>query len=207
MNRVAILTRVSTADQSHGRQVTELNEYADSKGYQVVEVIEETISGAKKNVDRAGIQRLLELAATKKINKVLVHEVSRLGRETSQVLATLEELHRLGVSVVVMNYNLETLSHDGKLNHMAQFLITILTDIGRMERATLIERVKSGMAEAKRKGKHVGRPEGTTKDRAATLKQYSKVVKHLESGQTVRNTAVLCGVGVSTVQRVKKLMT
>lgn len=207
MNKVLILTRVSSADQNHDRQVTELTEYATNKNYQVVEMIRETISGAKQNSERQSIQRLLHLAASKKINKVLVHEVTRLGRDTSEILNTLKELHSYGVSVVVMNYSIETLNPNGELNHMAQFLITILADIGRMERATLVERVKSGMAEAKRKGKHVGRPEGTTKDRADMMKEYAKVVKSLESGQSVRNTATLCGVGVSTVQRVKKLLT
>jgi DNA invertase Pin-like site-specific DNA recombinase len=206
MNKVALLVRVSTSDQTHDRQIKELKDFAADRSYEVVEVITETISGAKRNDERAGIQRLLQLAREKKIGKVLIHEVSRLGRDTSQVLATLEDLHKLNVSVVVKNYNLETINPDGSKNDMAQFLFTILADIARMERATLVERVKSGMAEAKRKGKHLGRPEGTTKDSRAMLKEYRQVVKCLKEGQTVRDTAKICDVGISTVQRVKKLL-
>ncbi|GHA67881.1 recombinase family protein [Pontibacter akesuensis] len=206
MSKVALLVRVSTNDQTHDRQIKELNDYAAANGYKVVDTITETVSGAKRNEERKGIQQLLKLAKTKKIDKVLVHEVTRLGRDTSQVLATLEDLHKLKVSVVVMNYQLDTLKPNGEVDGMAQFLITILADIGRMERATLVERVKSGMAEARRQGKHVGRPEGSTKDGRAMLNEYKQVVKCLKEGQTVRDTAKLCDVGVSTVQRVKKLL-
>ncbi|MCP2045053.1 recombinase family protein [Pontibacter sp. HSC-36F09] len=203
MNNVALLTRVSSSDQSHDRQVTELTEFASSRDYDVVAVVTETVSGAKKNSERKGIQQVIKLAEARKINKVLIHEVTRLGRDTAQVLDTLKSLHANKVSVVVKNYTLETLNPDGTENSMAQFLFTILTDIGRMERMTLIERVKSGMAEAKRKGKHLGRPEGSTKD---IVKQHPKVVRYLRSGQSIRETAKLCGVGISTVQRVKKLL-
>jgi DNA invertase Pin-like site-specific DNA recombinase len=203
MNKVAILVRVSKADQNYDRQVSELTNYAIDRGYKVVKVISENISGAKCNAERKGIQDLLQLARARKISKVLVHEVTRLGRQTSEVLATLEELHSFKVSVVIMNYNLETLNSNGTVNSMAQFLATLLTDIGRMERATLIERVKSGLAEARRKGKHLGRPIGTTKD---IVKQHPKVVKYLKAGNSIRETSKLSGVGISTVQRVKKLL-
>ncbi|WP_082893742.1 recombinase family protein [Rufibacter ruber] len=206
MNKAALLVRVSTHDQQHDRQLSELAEYATAKGLKVVETIIETVSGAKRNEERAGIQNLLKLAQTGKINKVLVHEVTRLGRNTSQVLATLEELHRYKVSVVVKSYNIETLNPDGSLNSMAQFLFTLLTDIGRMERETLITRVKSGIAEAKRKGKHVGRPKDSVKGREEMLKEYKGVVKYLKSDYSIRETAKLCDVGISTVQRIKKLI-
>jgi len=199
-NRAAILARVSTSDQSVDRQISELTIYADSKQLEIVEVLTETISGAKKNSERAAIQKLITLAESKKINKVLVHEVSRLGRDTAQVLETLEKLHKLNVSVVVLNYQLETLNADGTQNSMAQFLLTILADIGRMERLTLIERINSGLAEAKRKGKVLGRPEGYKKD---LLKEHSKVAKHLKEGRSIAETAAICGVGKSTVQRVR----
>lgn len=204
--KVAILVRVSTSEQNTDRQLSELTGYADSKEYHIVTVETEIISGATKNDKRTAIQRILQLARANKIQKLLVHEVSRLGRDTAQVLATIEELHTYGVSVVVMNYQLETLNANGSLNSMAQFLLTLLTDIGRMERATLIERVKSGMAEAKRKGKTIGRPKNSTKDKNVILKEYKHVIKYLNDGQTVRNTATLAKVGISTVMRVKKLL-
>jgi DNA invertase Pin-like site-specific DNA recombinase len=206
MDKAALLVRVSTQDQQHDRQLSELTEYAASKSIKVVETIVETVSGAKRNEERQGIQQLLKLAKAGKINKVLVHEVTRLGRNTPQVLSALEELHKYKVSVVVKSYNIETLNPDGSLNSMAQFLFTLLTDIGRMERDTLITRVKSGMAEAKRKGKHIGRPKDSTKGKENMLKEYKTVVKHIKANYSIRETATLTGVSISTVQRVKKLL-
>lgn len=204
--KVALLVRVSSADQNYERQVNELKEFAENKGYEITEIITEKISGAKKNSERKGIQQLLKLAEKGKIKKVLIHEVTRLGRDTQQVLTTLETLHSFGVSVHVMNYNLETLNQDGTTNPMSQFLFTILADIGRMERITLIERTKSGLEQAKKNGKILGRPVGTKKDNESKLKEYSKVIKYLNEGYTIRDTAKLCNVGTSTVQRVKKLI-
>lgn len=204
MNKVALLVRVSTQEQNHDRQISELKDYAESRSFKIVEIVSETISGSRRNEERKAIQQILNLAKTKKINKILIHEVTRLGRDTAQVLNTLEELHSLKVSVVVKNYNLETLNPDGSLNSMAQFMFTLLCDIGRMEKATLIERVKSGMQEAKRKGKHLGRPQGTKKEESKMLKEYKSVVKYLKDGYSIRETAKLTEVGVSTVQRVKK---
>lgn len=204
--KVALLVRVSTADQKQDRQISELNTFAESKGYTVVSTITETLSGSKKNTDRKAIQDLLQLAKSKKISKVLIHEVTRLGRNTSEVLQVLEELHSYKVSIVVMNYNIETLNQDLTPNAMSQFLVTILTDIGRMERLTLIERVKSGLAEAKRKGKVLGRPKDSKKDTSKMLAEYKPVVKYLKDGYSIRETAKLSDVGISTVQRVKKLM-
>jgi DNA invertase Pin-like site-specific DNA recombinase len=204
MHKVAILTRVSTLDQSNDRQVTELTEYAKERSWQIVDTVTETVSGATANKKRVGLQKVLELARKKKVNKVLIHEVTRLGRDTSQVLQVLEELHKLGVSVVVKNYQLETLNSDGSVNSMAQFLFTLLADIGRMERLTLKERVKSGMALAKQRGKHIGRPLGSAKTTADVQKEYKKVIASLNRGNSVRETAKQCEVSVSTVQRVKR---
>src|ERR1700739_1080531 len=77
---VAILVRVSTIKQETARQVSELKAYAETKGYDVVEVCEETISGTAENGQRHGLRRVEELARTGKIKKVLVHEISRLSR-------------------------------------------------------------------------------------------------------------------------------
>lgn len=195
------MTRVSTKEQCTDRQVTELTNYAAAKGLEVVEVIMETISGSRKNSDRPAIQKIRALAQAKKIDKVLVLEISRLGRDTAQVLETLEELHAHRVSLVCLNPQLETLDANGKENPTSTFLLTVLADLSRMEKLRLVERINSGLAEAKRKGVKLGRAVGYKKP---LLKEYSSVVKLLKEGYSVRKTATLASVGVSTVQRVKK---
>ena len=205
--KVAIFARVSTKDkQDYTRQVNELTTFCDSQNWEIVEVITEKISGAKKSKDRPAITQLMKLAKTGKIQKVVSSEVSRFGRNTAESLRDIETLKEMKVSFYVMNYRIETLKEDGAENPMGQFLITLLLDIGRMERLTTIERIHSGLAEARRKGKKLGRPEGVTKTDKALLKQYSNVVRELEAGLSLRKVAKLCDVALNTVQKVKAVM-
>jgi DNA invertase Pin-like site-specific DNA recombinase len=136
---------------------------------------------------------------------LLVSEISRLGRKTSEVLKIEEELTDLGVSILVQNYNLETIVK-GKRNPMAQLVFTMLAEFARVERETLIERINSGLEEAKRKGKVLGRKIGTSKDDKLFLKEKKKVVELLKQGQSIRNTAKICDIAPGTVQKVKKLL-
>jgi DNA invertase Pin-like site-specific DNA recombinase len=81
-------------------------------------------------------------------------------------------------------------------------MLALLAEIARNEVETLRERINSGLAEARRKGVKLGRPEGTTPDREVFLQKHKDIVRHLNSGQSVRNTAKISGNGISTVQRV-----
>src|SRR4051812_20534160 len=89
---VAIIVRVSTSKQVNSRQLHELQAVADAKGWQVVEICKETVSGSADIGDRTGLQRAQELAAGGKIKKVLVHEVSRVARRPSVAHTFVEEL-------------------------------------------------------------------------------------------------------------------
>ncbi len=79
------------------------------------------------------------------MQKVLISEVTRLGRRTHDLLDVIELLHEHKVSLVVYNYKLETLDKRGRVNSMAQFLVTLLADIGRREAETLSERTRPGI--------------------------------------------------------------
>ena len=89
---VAILVRVSTKKQETARQVSELSTYATQRGYHVVEVCEERVSGAALESERDGLNRVLELGRLGQIKKVLVHEVSRIARRNSVAHRFLEQL-------------------------------------------------------------------------------------------------------------------
>ena len=80
---VAILVRVSTAKQETARQISELRQYADGKGYEILEVCEETVSGSAGNDERHGLRRAEQLALEGKIKKVLVHESHASLAETA----------------------------------------------------------------------------------------------------------------------------
>jgi DNA invertase Pin-like site-specific DNA recombinase len=205
MQQAVIFVRVSKKEQDYQRQVEDLRAVARSQAVQVVAEIAEKMSGARRNQEREGIQQLLELSRRGAIQKVLVSEVSRLGRSTVEVLQIVEELTQLGVSIYVQNFGIETLKN-GKRNPIAQFMFTLLAEFARLERETLRERIVSGMDEARRQGVTIGRPVGATEEKAVFLKKYAAVARQLRAGLSVRNTAKLCGVAINTVRKVKALL-
>lgn len=203
---VAVLVRVSTSRQETQRQKTELEQLARSKGWEIVEVCEETISGSAGIEDRPAILRLLELAEAGTIKKVLVHEVSRIARRPSVVLTFVEMLERHSVSLYWHAQAIETLLANGKRNPAAAIMLALLSEMARAERETLVERIKSGLAEAKRRGTKLGRPLGTSLPAGALLTKHRDVVRLLKSNHSVRHAARITGKGNSTVQRVKRAL-
>ena len=203
---VAILVRVSTSKQETDRQVTELSAYAASKGYEVVEVCREQVSGMADERERHGLHRAEELAMGGAVRKVLVHEVSRLARRNSIAHAFVETLEGCGVSLYWHQHSIETLLPNGKRNPAAATKFALLAEMARAERETLSERIKSGLAEARRKGRRLGRPKGTALSVCDLLAKHKDVARKLREGHSVRNTAKITGKGASTVQRVKAAM-
>ena len=203
---VAILVRVSTQKQETDRQKTELDAVASAKGWTVVEVIEEQgVSGSSKV--RRGLDRVIELAEAKKIKKILVHEVSRIARVNSAAHAFIERLDELGVSLYWHAQGIETRLDNGKRNPAAGIMFSLLSEMARAEKETLVERINSGLAEARRRGKTLGRPIGSTMDAAALVAKHADIVRHLRAGKnSIRQIAVLTKKSKGTVENVKKAM-
>jgi DNA invertase Pin-like site-specific DNA recombinase len=169
----------------------------------VVAVCEEqAVSGRTAQDQRHGEHAVKRLARAGKINKVLVHEVSRLGRRNSIVHSFVEMLEEVGVSLYWHARGIETMKANGKRNPATSIMLALLAEIARNETETLRERINSGLTEARRKGVKLGRPEGTGLDGAALLAKHKDVVKALKAGQSIRNAAKITGKGGSTVQRV-----
>lgn len=201
----AILVRVSTKKQETARQVSDLRAVAASKGWEVIEIAEELVSGTKDASERTGLTHVRELVEAGKVKKVLVHEVSRLARRNSVAHEFLEFLDSHGVSLYWHAQGIETLLPNGKRNPAASIMFSLLAEMARAERETMVERINSGLDEARRKGVKLGRPKGSTST-AEFLASHKDIVKHLRAGQSIRNTAKITGKGVSTVQRVKLAM-
>lgn len=200
---VAILVRVSTQKQETARQISELQTYADGKGYEVVEICRETISGRADDCDRHGLHRVEELARAGTVKKVLVHEISRLARKNSVAHRFVESLEQAGVSLYWHAQGIETLLPNGKRNPAAGIMLALLAEMAVSEAETLRARINSGLAEARRKGVKLGRPEGTTLAPAIFLQKHKDIVSLLKKGHSVRHVAKISGKGGSTVQRVK----
>jgi DNA invertase Pin-like site-specific DNA recombinase len=206
--KVVIFARVSSDDQKTDRQLSDLQEVAAKQKYEVVKTITAKISGNKtKRQDRKDLDELLTLAREGRYKKVLITEVSRLGRRPQETYQLMEALTELGVSVYAHNLGLETLLPTGKRNPAAAMIFSLFNEISRTETDMLSDRIRSGQAEAKRQGKHIGRPSGTVANKVAVIAKYPKVVKHLkEENLSLREIAKRCGVALNTVVKVKALL-
>ena len=203
--KTIIYSRVSTQGQDFNRQIDELRAYAISQSWTVDAIFAEKISGAKKNDERLELSRMMDYIGAHRVDKVLIWEMSRLGRNTIEVLKTIELLNEAKLSLFIKNYNIETLDADGKPNVMAQFLITILAEIARMERSTIKERMDSGYKQFRSLGGKVGRKEGYTKSSDMYRNEYSDIIRLLKKGLSLRNVAKLTNHSLNTVSKCKRL--
>lgn len=206
MVKTVIFARVSTSLQEYDRQVNELTTLANTNGWNVEAIFTEKISGAKANTERTELMNMINFVEAKHINKVLVTELSRLGRDTLQVLEVIETLNSKGISLYIQNYNIETLTQDGKVNAMSQFLITILAEVARMERKTIRERVESGYNNYRANSGKVGRKTGYKKAEEAMKTQYIEEIKLLRKGYSLRNISKLTGTSINTIRKCKSLI-
>lgn len=203
----AILARVSSDRQSPERQIADLTAYAESQGWELVETIVACVSGSKvRYSDREDVQQVSLLAESGRIQKLLVHEVSRIGRSPLETLQLVELCHEHGVSVADFSQKCETLTSKGRPTLYANVILPLLAGLARNETEERRDRIMSGLATARRKGKKLGRPKGTTTPREEFLANHKDVIKQLKAGQSIRNAAKITGKGTSTVQRVKSAM-
>ncbi|MCI6281764.1 MAG: recombinase family protein [Bacteroides uniformis] len=206
MIKTVIFARVSTNVQEYDRQINELTVLAKSNGWSVEAVFAEKISGAKSNKERTELLNMVSYVEGNHINKVLVTELSRLGRDTLQVLEVIQMLNEKGISLYIQNYNIETLTKDGKVNAMSQFLITILAEVARMERKTIRERVESGYKNYRANGGKVGRKIGYKKAEETIREQYTEEIKLLKKGYSLRNISKITGTSINTIRKCKSLI-
>lgn len=193
--RCAIYCRVSTQEQSLDRQENDLQDFAKRAGYEVVGIFKENASGAKN--DRKERKKVLALAQARKIDVVLVTELTRWGRSTVDLISTLQSLADRDVSLVAQSgATFELNTAQGKL------IAGIMALLAEFERDLTIERVRSGMATAKAKGVHCGRPKGRISDKVQRI--TPKIRKMRDEGYTIRSIAKHLRCSPQTVQQVLK---
>jgi DNA invertase Pin-like site-specific DNA recombinase len=204
--KIVIYSRVSTAIQDYKRQTEELIEYSAKQNFTVARIFEEKISGAKDNEDRPVLMEMIEFIKQNKIDKVLCWELSRIGRNTIEVLKTIKLLTENKISLFIKNYNIETLNDNKEVNPLSQFMIQILTSVSEMERTTIRQRVKSGYDSFRKNGGKVGRKKGYRKDNETFLAEHKDIVKLLKQNLSVRKIMKLTDKSSGTVQKVKGVL-
>ena len=201
-----IYARVSSIGdrQSTDRQVRDLTDYAVYQKMEVRKVFEEHISGAKKNDERPVLCEAIRYCKDNSIDVLLVSELSRLGRNAFEVLASVKDLLDCGINLYIQKEQFTLLDEDGKPSLFAPVMIATLSTCAQLERDNISFRLNSGRKQYVEKGGKLGRPLGSTKTKDKKKEEYKEVISLLHKGYVIRDVARLTGKGISTVQRIKK---
>ena len=204
--KAVIYARVSSVGdrQSTDRQVRDLTDYAVYQKMEVRKVFEEHISGAKKNDERPVLCEAIRYCKDNSIDVLLVSELSRLGRNAFEVLASVKELLDCGINLYIQKEQFTLLDEDGKPSLFAPVMIATLSTCAQLERDNISFRLNSGRKQYVEKGGKLGRPLGSTKTKDKKKEEYKEVISLLHKGYVIRDVARLTGKGISTVQRIKK---
>ncbi len=187
MKRAAIYARVSTHNgQNPEMQLDELRAYCKKRGWEVAgEFVDKGISGAKEH--RPALDRLLSLCRKRSVDAVVVYRYDRFARSLRQLVNALEEFRALGIDFVSLHEGVDTSTPNGRL------VFGIFASIAEFERELIRDRVRSGLAAAKAKGKRLGRP------RIAV--DAARVARLRAEGASWAAIGEKLGVGEGTVRR------
>jgi putative DNA-invertase from lambdoid prophage Rac len=183
----AIYARVSTEDQQCEMQLTELRAYCERQGWTVTEYTEK--ASGKAGSKRPVLARLMADAQMKRFDVVLVWKLDRFGRSLRDLIENIQTLDSAGIRFVAPNQGIDT---DNR-SPVGRLLLHIMGAFAEFERSLIVERVRTGVKEAQRQGKHCGRPKKIfRRDEALELRV---------AGASLRAIAAKLGISFGTAQR------
>ncbi len=187
--RAARYLRVSRADQCLDLQEDETADLVERRGWQLTATFsDEGVSGSKDK--RPGLDAMLAQARKRSFDVLVVYRSDRLFRSLKHMVNVLDELAALGISFVSVTEVFDSTTPQGQL------LLHLVSAFSEFERAVLIERVRSGLAAARRRNVRLGRPKvGFDREKALQLRAQ---------GLSYREVAQQVGVSLATIQRLVK---
>jgi DNA invertase Pin-like site-specific DNA recombinase len=186
--RCAIYARVSTTN--HGQDVTmqsgELEQFTRARGWSLVDsYIDRGVSGSKER--RPELDRLMRDARRRRFDVVLVYRYDRFARSLRHLVNALEVFRALGIEFVSIHEGVDTSTPNGRL------IFGIFASIAEFERELIRDRVKSGLRNARAKGKRLGRP--------SKALDVARVTMLRGQGASWRAISTQLGIGVATLHR------
>jgi len=203
MRQAVIYARVSSVGdrQSTDRQVLDLQEYAKSAKLDLVNTFEEHISGAKKNQERPVLTQAIDFCKENGVDMLLCSELSRVGRSSFEVLATVKDLIDHKINLYLQKEKFTLLDDEGKPSMLAPIIISVLSTCAQLERDNIQFRLNSGLKRYIERGGVIGRPKGSGKTHEEKREQYKEMLAYLKKGYSQRIVARLSNVSLSTVER------
>lgn len=182
--RVAIYCRVSTSDQSCELQRSDLLSFAKARGWEVVQVFEEKISGT--HTKRPMLKTMLVAASQRKFDAVLVWKLDRFARSLRDLLLMLQTFDEIGITFISLRDNIDLTTSSGRL------MMHLLGAFGEFEADLIRERVRAGIRNARAQGKKLGRP---------CCRNDRQIHALRSSGLSIRQIAASLGTTIGSVQR------
>ena len=185
--------RVSTLEQNTERQEdNSIKSYIDM------------CSGSIAFKDRTEASKLL---TNDEVTEVVVHSIDRLGRNTIDIMQTIQDFTSRGINVVSVKEGLNTIV-DGKENPVAKLMIGILGTLAEFELSRIKERQAEGIAKAKDRGSYIGRASGSneTIDTFTSKKSTQAILRYLRQGESISRTAKLSSTSTGSVKKVKRMI-
>lgn len=200
--KAILYTRVSTKDQSTARQVNDMKSLPE---FDIVKVFSEKVSGFSVSVDdRPILQKALSYLKTNNIKCIMVSEVSRLGRNTHEVLGLIEDLKKQGVAIYIHNLGTTINKSESSSEIFTKLIVTIMADLARLESEQMSYRIKSGIKARKANGLTTGRKIGSIESKEKFLSKHSDIQKYLNKGYSSREIQKLCKCSPNTIMKVKE---
>jgi DNA invertase Pin-like site-specific DNA recombinase len=186
--KIAVYARVSTLNrgQDVDMQLIDMRKQIESKGWNLFkEYVDRGVSGSKSS--RPQLDKLMRDAADKKFDAVLVWKLDRFGRSVRHLVNAIAELESFGVAFISLKDSIDLTTAQGRL------MFQIIAAMAEFERELIRERVKAGMANARTKGKQIGRPSlGIDRDQVTALRS---------SGQSWSQVSDVLFCSVATAKR------
>jgi DNA invertase Pin-like site-specific DNA recombinase len=178
---------------------------ADTDNYDLT--LLDKVSGSVSFKNRIESKKLVQLVENGKVTELVTEEFSRLGRNTGDVISTLDWLDRHKVNVKIRNLGVES-RPNGKRNPVWKILSATMSSLYEMELENIKERTQTGRLIYLQKGGVLGRPKNTTESNNTFLSKpkSKKIIHYLEMGLSIREVAKQVNASPKTIMKVKKLV-
>lgn len=197
---IVLYTRVSTLEQNPDRQLT------NSKDYDYV--LTDYCSGSLPLYQRPKGSEIKKMIDNKSLTRLVIHDVTRIGRNTLDVLSIWSELTERGIVIECKNPNIRNINDDGKVDKFSELMLSILSTMSQFEKSLIRERQLEGIKVRKEKGLYGGRRIGTVDSVQSFLKKKRSqdILNYLSKGTySYDEISKILSVSTTTITKVKKM--
>jgi DNA invertase Pin-like site-specific DNA recombinase len=197
---IVLYTRVSTLEQNPDRQLT------NSKDYDYI--LTDYCSGSIPLYERPKGSEVKKMIENGTLTRLVIHDVTRIGRNTLDVLSIWSELTERGIVIECKNPNIRNINDDGKVDKFSELMLSILSTMSQFEKSLIRERQLEGIKVRKEKGLYGGRRIGTVDSVQSFLKKKRSqdILNYLSKGTySYDEISKILSVSTTTITKVKKM--